>query len=655
MKLATIRVKNFRCVEDSTEFTACPVTCLVGKNGAGKTSLLEALYKLNPNIEQLADFDVLSEYPRARRREYEQHAETDPDDALITQWELEPEELEQLERFLRRSLGGSNRITVRKGYYQGRRWELVPNCVSKRAAEKESEDAGESASAEGDEGGSPQGDAPGEQEHAAKPENGVASNHSELLEAMGRSANGLNPETLSKALETKLGPKLPRFLYFSEWNVMKGRVSLDALLARKERGELTGPDRIFLALLQLGGTTPEALTSIEQSEQLIADLEDAAKPITEEIGRYWSQERGIRVTFHLHPGRAKDPAPFDKGLVFETRIVNPRTNLSLNFDERSTGFAWFFSFLVWYSEVRKQHGENIIILLDDPGVGLHAKAQWDLVRYIADRLEPVYQVVYATHSPFMIDPQKLGWVRTVEDTTERTADGQEVYAGTKVGDKMLSGDHDTLLPLKASLGYRIVRSISAESRVLLVERPEEMLYLRWFSARLKEAGRRGLDPQVSLVPCGDLVGLASLVGLMSEGNTEFAVLLSLPAGCEGVGRYEEMERLLGSARVLLLNKFAAPQGSTVEDLIGPQTYAAMVDMSFKIPRGQRFARTVQAPGDVPIVQWMAEQFAARQPGRQFDSLIPAEHLLQKGGKAMRRLPGAANALDRFEQLFEEIG
>ncbi|MCH8193208.1 MAG: AAA family ATPase [Planctomycetes bacterium] len=38
MKLKSVQVKNFRCIEDSTEFSACPVTCLVGKNGAGKTS-----------------------------------------------------------------------------------------------------------------------------------------------------------------------------------------------------------------------------------------------------------------------------------------------------------------------------------------------------------------------------------------------------------------------------------------------------------------------------------------------------------------------------------------------------------------------------------------------------------------------------------------
>lgn len=652
MRLKTIRVKNFRCIEDSSEFTVQSGTCLVGKNGAGKTSLLEALYKLNPDVEKLANFDVLTEYPRARRRHYEQRAERQPDDALETEWQLDPEEVQQLEDALGCSLAGANVVSVRKGYYAGRIWAIESPVTEQLAEEGQ---PGESVESSEEEVLSKS--LPGESEDKEPQTNGDVVAHIDnraFVKSYSRSIEDIDAETLSRMLEKHLADRLPKFLYFSEWNLIKGRVSLDALLARQEKNELTGPDRVFMALLELGGTDAEALFSMDRSEELIADLEETARPITDEISRYWSQEKGLRVTFHLHPGRPKDPAPFDQGLVFETRIVNPRSGLSLNFEERSTGFAWFFSFLIWYSQVQKRYGDNIAILLDDPGVGLHAKAQWDLVRYISDRLEPVYQVIYATHSPFMIDPHRLASVRTVADTVEKAPDGQDMYKGTKVGDTVLSTDHDTLLPLKASLGYRLLRSISRERRVLLVERPAEVLYLQWFSSRLREKGRLSLGPQWSIVPCGNLTGLASLVGLMSESRAESAVLLSLPADCDDLASSGEVGSLLRSSRVFLLSSYAKPASCTLEDLIG-DAYLTLVDLSYGLPKRQRLSRTLQRTEDVPILKLVQEHFSANVGAvSDFDSTIPAQYMMENRQKCLRRLPGIADAIERFEGLFKSI-
>ena len=43
MKLESVRITNFRCIDDSGEFKIGQVACLVGKNESGKTSLLHAL------------------------------------------------------------------------------------------------------------------------------------------------------------------------------------------------------------------------------------------------------------------------------------------------------------------------------------------------------------------------------------------------------------------------------------------------------------------------------------------------------------------------------------------------------------------------------------------------------------------------------------
>ena len=127
-----------------------------------------------------------------------------------------------------------------------------------------------------------------------------------------------------------------------------------------------------------------------------------------------------------------------KDLCSITRIYNTRHRATVNFDERSTGFIWFFSFLIWFSQVKKNYGENIFLLLDEPGLSLHPRAQKDLLRYINEKLRPNHQVIYTAHSPFMIDIDHIFSLRTVEDTVlveQENGRTVEKILGTKVGQK----------------------------------------------------------------------------------------------------------------------------------------------------------------------------------------------------------------------------
>ena len=57
MKLESVQVANFRSVDNSEKFTIGQVTCLVGKNEAGKSAILLALAALNPHASTPAVFD----------------------------------------------------------------------------------------------------------------------------------------------------------------------------------------------------------------------------------------------------------------------------------------------------------------------------------------------------------------------------------------------------------------------------------------------------------------------------------------------------------------------------------------------------------------------------------------------------------------------
>lgn len=594
MKLKSLQVKNFRCVDDSTEFEICPVTCLVGKNEAGKTSLLEALHKLNPDVRELDQFDVLLEYPRRRRKQYQQRAASEPDDALVTKWLLEDQDIKAIEEVVGARVLQSKTVEVRKGYYPGRHWNV------------------------------------------------------ELTQSVA------SDKSLIAALRTKLEQLLPKFVYFSKCHIMNGRISIDSLISRKQRGDLSGPDRVFLALLDMVGTSPEKMKDIESSEELTADLEAASAPITSKICQYWSQNRSLRVTFQVHPGKPQDPPPFDEGMVFETRILNTRHNLTLNFDERSTGFVWFFSFLVWFSQVRRIYGDNLFILLDDPGIGLHARAQGDMLTYISGDLEPHYQVIYTTHSPFIIAPEKITTLRTVEDVIIESADGGDKFLGTKVGDRVLSTDADTLIPLQAALGYEIVGRMFMGKQMLLVEKPSDLLYVKWFSQRLTELGRTGLAPAWTVAPCGGVEKIVAFMTLFSANAPRTAVLLDSTARQEKEPARREQE-ILRNCCVFAAPMYAGTETGGVEELLGRQTYFDLVNRCYKLPRRHRLASTAGATKYVGVVQEVQARFGAL--GREappFDTFAPAEHLVRTGKKLLRKLPEIDQALDRFERLFVDV-
>ena len=64
MCLTKVHMTEFQSIRDSNEFSVGDITCLVGKNEAGKTALLQALYRLKPIISADAKYRVTDDYPR---------------------------------------------------------------------------------------------------------------------------------------------------------------------------------------------------------------------------------------------------------------------------------------------------------------------------------------------------------------------------------------------------------------------------------------------------------------------------------------------------------------------------------------------------------------------------------------------------------------
>jgi predicted ATP-dependent endonuclease of OLD family len=194
--------------------------------------------------------------------------------------------------------------------------------------------------------------------------------------------------------------------------------------------------------------------------------------LSDDVRKYWSQNPELRVQPDItHRTEKKNDGEHAVLDELKIRIWDNRHYLSLPFTEHSAGFQWFFSFLAAFSEY--EHREPpVVILLDEPAVGLHARAQADFLRFIEERLTKRCQVIYTTHSPFMIQPGKLERVRLVED--------RGIEEGAVVTNDVLTQDRDTLFPLQGALGYDLVQHLFVSENNLVVEGTSDYAYLKSF-------------------------------------------------------------------------------------------------------------------------------------------------------------------------------
>lgn len=644
MKLIKAHVTNYRSVIDTGVFTLSGTTCLVGKNESGKTTVLQALERLNPYDQSKKKYNKDLEYPRGYLSEYEERHGGKEARVIQTTWVLGEDDIKALEAELGVKCFSKSEIEISKYYEtESTSWtiplnqaQVVSNLLTRfGVVDEERKQLEANTCAEFMAKAAALGELASEGAKSAVAE-------------VGKYRDG-NP--WNKAVDILL-LRLPKFLYFSNYDRMAGRVHLDTLQAAISKGQkLTPGQQIFTDFLSFAGTSVADLNGTKTFEQLKARVESASIAISKQIFAYWSQNKNLKVEFSLDAGRPEDEPPFNSGWVMHTRILNRLHDMTVQFDDRSAGFTWFFSFLVKFSQVRKNEG-NVVILLDEPGLNLHAKAQRDLLRYIKEKLEPHHQVVYTTHSPFMVPTENIMSVRTVEDVVKYRAGEEPEVFGTKIGDDVLSTDRDTLFPLQSALGYEISQTLFVGQHTLLVEGPSDVLYLQAFSEALKSSGRPHLDPRWTLCPTGGVDKVWAFVSLFGGNKLHVAALIDYASGQKSSVERLRKSQLLQDGHVFLANEYCGQSEGDTEDIIGEELFVEIVNHAYGIPKGKRLVA-----GKLPAVAGANERVIQRVDAAmrtipevsEFDHFSQASWLIQNP-KTLDMSKHTA-AFDRFEKLF----
>ena len=256
--------------------------------------------------------------------------------------------------------------------------------------------------------------------------------------------------------------QLPTFIYLNNYPQMTGSLNLDNLSTRQRNPNES--DKLILSALQSAGTSPKDLINTRGSmnrrykfDQTKSNLEN----IADSILNFWTQHSNYNVKFYIQDADSGDPGDMNNGLNLWMLLQDKESGTEKPFGTESAGFIWFFSFLLQFRE--NIHGnKGVVLLLDEPGLSLHAKAQEDLVNYFRNIVSQKFQIIYTTHSPFMMNRKNnFQEVRIVENLSLNLGSGSFNYeeSGTKVNSKVFEIGEGSLFPIQAALGYDVSQSL----------------------------------------------------------------------------------------------------------------------------------------------------------------------------------------------------
>lgn len=510
MRLRKFRVQGYRCIHDSGEIKVGDLAAFVGRNESGKTTILEALTLLNKDTK-LSELDLCDEMTEELKSEVRlaegEFVLSEKETALIREKFPNLQDIKKMTIYrtnknprvqydfgdVKISGEASKRLNSWENFVDRIRSFVgaMPNPIRIRVDTKFL-------------------DAPAPRtrevfmDMMAEFNNNIyliASQDSQIISEWKNIYQDLESifdnmligTSERSALDNFIEDKLhPRFVYFSDYKKILGNIDLEEFLRETKGIRAKGLEYVeefdkaetVNNLFYLAELDAQKLEEVQNSpSRLIKLLHTSSRRLSERLNPAWKGDP-IHVELRWNPGNVLSVVISDvhrDGTVTNTGLLN----------RRAEGFKWTFSFIVNFAaETQKAELKEAILLLDEPARNLHPAQQ----RGISDLLKGLAgsnQILYATHSPFMIFDYTQGNLLVVELDKRRHL--------SKIYYDYWNADDQTLIPIVYGLSRGLVESIvdkqiGFNSRpVIVVETMSDCMYLNAFDRFLK-------DPNLSMNP-----------------------------------------------------------------------------------------------------------------------------------------------------------
>ena len=691
MQLIGYRVTNFRSVDDSGWINTDLVTSLIGVNESGKTNLQIPLWKLNPAQE--GEIHPNSDYPK---RIFGTIRERPEDFAFITaKFALQAELANKLAALANVGSDVTAEVTVER-YFDGE-YVIDFHLFVKPHVSSETVTAALATAI-----GEIQAITPlktEEQGHAlalqklSTLQTSFGKNKEPMvgeLRALIASVKELIPESPPKsstlyprvhglvdelqallAIETAPVPSavpgvkeavlaaLPKFVYYSNYGNLDSEIYLPHVVQNLRRTDLGAKEaakartlRVLFRFVKLKPTEILALgqdhkdPSRQPTETEIAAiaekkrersilLQSAGTDLTTKFQQWWKQGN-YRFRFEAD------------GDHFRIWVSDDRRPEEIELESRSTGLQWFLSFyLVFLVESQGGAHQSAILLLDEPGLSLHPLAQRDLAEFF-NGLATTNQIVFTTHSPFLVDADRLDRVRKVyvdEDGTTRASPDLRKSSAK-------NAQAGAAYAVYSALNLNVSESLLLGCQPVVVEGPSDQHYLTAIKVLL--ISQRLIAPTRELVfpPGGGTKTLRITASILTGRDDELPFTL-LDGDAMGVRMIKELSTNLYSAesqKLLCTDSYVGFAESEVEDLFPPALVADAVDRHLR-SADLPFAEVLKAGPIVPQIElWARSQSVELEHGWKVEvAKRVKQSLLSKGIDAVD-----SSTVDMWTKMFGDF-
>ncbi|RAM50984.1 MAG: OLD family endonuclease [Hapalosiphonaceae cyanobacterium JJU2] len=695
MKLFKFRVTNFRSVDDSGWIEVDNVTSLIGTNESGKTNLLLPLWKLNPAKD--GEIKPTADYPRKR---YNEIRSMDKKPVFIeAHFEL-PETLAKKVANLTGSTIDDVRIALVKKTFNNTYIVGFPKAEPKRSVEKD-EVVNLLSQAQSDITKL----TAGKSEESLKNDILNALNEAvsevnipddeisrEVIEKIQSILNDVNTETALKrsTIEPRFGQvidsideivsavtkphpqeskeainlitqNLPVFVYYSNYGNLDSEIYLPHVIENMSRENLGNREEAkartlkvlfeFVKLdpkeiwelgrdfpVQNGQPTDSQIKEIaEKKKERDILLQSAGTDLTQKFRAWWKQGE-YRFRFQAD------------GDHFRIWVSDDKRPEEIELEGRSTGLQWFLSFyLIFLVESLDSHA-GAILLLDEPGMSLHPIAQRNLSDFFAN-LSQTNQLLYTTHSPFLVDPDHLDRVKAVYVDDDGTT---AVSANLRAGEKN-SAQTKSIYPVYAALGLSVSDTLLQGCQAVVVEGTSDQHYLSAIKNYLISKGLIKPKREILFVPAGGVKGVGAVVSLITAKDEGLPYVI-LDSDSSGQGMLKQLSSNLyngATDKIIMVGDIRSLKDAEVEDLFPTVFLAKIIRKILFKGTDDDFDEIVEE--DKPII-FQIQEFANKsniklEPGWKVELAKQAKTTIIKNKDPLKN---NTNIQEVWEQLFLKI-